>query len=706
NKLMYTSMSFETGYDSISYIVAEKNNPLSYSEPVKVKIKLQPNPAYPWGVNDSVTMIAGSTIVIHPLENDIHNGFDSLVIKAVTILNNDYSGLVENTDHTITYTAPYQANGVQRIQYIMAPVDSGYSYMGRGEILLNIIGVPYYDSLTINNINAGVGADGTLFSMVYRFEDGHYWGAYHQHFKVPANQPASTIFSNTFIVGGYNQNNNLHIARKWEDWKTGPVSAVYDDEYDSRYLRLWKLTREEIEYHKQNYQAPNYQSSEAITNWPGNGRWNSGEALHLAPFYDVNGDDNYIPADGDYPLIRGDECIFFMCNDNTLRTDTLGQPLNAELHGMVYAFNNPDDTALNNTIFVHYDIFNRSQNNYTNCYASVFNDFDIGGGTNDYYRTDVGRSSIIGYNGEDYDWANEQYAYTGNPPAQSITVLAGPFMDPDNNDNPSGECDESVNGINFNNGIPDDERVGLSSALSYQTMEHSIFGQDYVDATEWYNFMKAIWDDETHVLYGGNGHISNGGNGTNARYMFPGDSDPLNYGTNCQLPGNGFNQGTKFWTEEQARNNYSDRRGLASMGPFTLAPGQAQEIDLAYCAGLGNNGAMSSVNQLLRNIDSLRNAVAQGRIVIPNNSLGIAPKNLQTTLSLYPNPATDVIVVANHFSDTKAEYSIFNILGVKVSVGYLIGEKPTINISNLNHGIFVIKVTDGITVSNGKFIKQ
>jgi hypothetical protein len=45
---------------------------------------------------------------------------------------------------------------------------------------------------------------------------------------------------------------------------------------------------------------------------------------------------------------------------------------------MAYAFNNSIDSALNNTIFINYRIYNRSQNNYDSLYIGSFTDFDIG----------------------------------------------------------------------------------------------------------------------------------------------------------------------------------------------------------------------------------------------------------------------------------------------------------------------------------------
>jgi hypothetical protein len=115
---------------------------------------------------------------------------------------------------------------------------------------------------------------------------------------------------------------------------------------------------------------------------------------------------------------------------------------------------------------------------------------------------------------------------------------------------------------------------------------------------------------------------------------------------------------------------------------------------------------MSSVNQLLRNIDSLRYAVAHGQIIVPNGSLGIQASERQSTVTIYPNPATDRIAISNMPLSGKAEYSIFNLYGNKVLSGNLTGERPTIKIGNLTPGMYILRVTDGKSVSTGKFVKM
>ena len=78
-----------------------------------------------------------------------------------------------------------------------------------------------------------------------------------------------------------------------------------------------------------------------------------------------------------------------------------------------------------------------------------------------------------------------------------------------------------------------------------------------------------------------------------ARYMFPGDSDPLGWGTDCvpQPP----------WTEESSNNAKGDRRFIQSAGPFTLEPGNYNNITVgAVYARATGGGAFASVGEVQR----------------------------------------------------------------------------------------------------------
>ena len=226
------------------------------------------------------------------------------------------------------------------------------------------------------------------------------------------------------------------------------------------------------------------------------------------------GDGMYNPWQGDFPLITGDQALYFIFNDDR-RPIHPGEPpkMRLEIHGMAYAFDLPNDSAFKNTIFLKYRVINRSPFTYHDTYIGVFNDFDIGYYGDDYTGCDVQRASYYAYNGTPVDGNGKPEAYGVHPPAQAVTILSGSLMDPDNLDNPQFDnlghqlCNESVNGSFFGDGIEDNERYGLTGATTIFPvgsgaplyMAFPSYPQDY------YKYLGSKWLDSIHMVYGGDG---------------------------------------------------------------------------------------------------------------------------------------------------------------------------------------------------------
>lgn len=712
-KISYTSTYGSISKDSILYKIRQTNDTLSYSEWIPVYIQLQPNPDFPFAVDDYASTKAGIAVNIYPLVNDMKNTADSLImISAGSVLN---KGRVTFRDRNmLTYTPYYKSKGDDVIIYSIRDINN-FLLNSKGTIYVTIEDQHFYDSLTISNINAGVNANGLLFSNIDELQGfGLYGGDMKSHFRFPKSGLKNTIFTCSLWVGGLNENGDLHLAgerykQNGIDFQAGPISNVYDSAYYVKFGRTWKISKLEIDNHKLNYWKPEYQPIEAIHSWPGNGNPLLGQAQMLAPFKDLNNDGLYNPFEGDYPLIRGDQTVFFVFNDDLEHSETGGLPLGIEVHGMVYGFNEPADTALYNTVFVHYDIINRSDENYKDVYLGIFTDFDIGFALDDYIGCDVMRGSFYAYNATNQDGWGEVWSYGKNPPSQSVTILAGPFMDDDGIDNPNGGCNESINGLNFGNNIIDDERLGLSAFIKFDNSSSgNFYGVDPIDAIEYYNYFKGIWRDNTPVLYGGKGHNSFGAVGPECKYLFPGSSDPLNWGTSCNFPNNNYNQGNKFWTEDEAGNQPSDRRGVGVMGPFNFESGEVQEVELAFCAGLGSRGAMSSVNQLFMNIDSLIYYVSEGSVILPNSELGFISDSFKhKKIRIYPNPTNSTIFIDVDYPENFTDYYIYDILGALKSKGKIQKDSEVeINVSTLSPGVYIIRLVSGNNVFSGKLIKQ
>lgn len=570
--------------------------------------------------------------------------------------------------------------------------------------------------LDINNVNARISANAN-----------HFWDFQgNPSFEVPKGSGKHTIFAGTFWIGGLDSSGQLYLSAEryipdGGDFTYGPLSAdghmATDPITIDDHRKTWTIHRSEIQDHiawtNDPYSVPNYTPSIDILTWPAHGDTTKGQSFYLAPFVDVNNTGVYEPHNGDHPLIRGDQAIYFIFNDaGSPNEESGGTPLGIEVHGMAYAFDCPSCVAFDHTIFMHYRIINRSPRTYHDTYMGLFTDFDIGDPYDDYVGTDVQRGSMYGYNGRPVDGTGAPNHYGANPPAQSITILGGPYMDPDGLDNPAGQCDESINGMNFGNGIVDDERLGLTRAISL----HSFAGGHYAVSdpdtdNEHYMYLQGIWRDTTTIQYGGRGHQDLNAYGPECRFMFPGDSDTCNWGTGGIPP-----NGPQYWTEVTEENIPYDRRGLAITGPITLEAGEEQIMDFAFVYGRDTQapdsiGHLASVDAMKENIDTVRKAFFNnenpcGGPIITSITERKKTKPQTNHMAFYPNPVNQQLNVRTEKTQTY-QYRIYDVYG------RLVLHKKTdrtntfhINTEPLPAGLYILRVSSQNKEMTQKFIKR
>jgi hypothetical protein len=338
-------------------------------------------------------------------------------------------------------------------------------------------------------------------------------------------------------------------------------------------------------------------------------------------------------------VIKGDATLWWVFNDKgNIHTETKGTPIGLEIRAQAFGFATNDE--INNMTFYSYEIINRSTYRLTGTYFSQWVDTDLGFATDDFVGCDVNRGLGYSYNGNAKDGDGQFWAYGDQPPAIGVDFFQGPYMDPDGSDNPSfkgdgilgpsffGDCSlvglsgsnlnmnygtesepqngnfivrsEAINGVNFGNGIVDDERFGMRRFVYHNNSTNGAFPYqlDPKYAPQYYNYLKGIWLDNTKMLYGGNGHVSTGAYGPACDFMFPGDTDECNWGTGG-LPPNG----PKYWTEEAVPNPPNDRRFMQSAGPFVLEPGAVNYITVGIpWARAASGGPWASV-KLLQVVD-------------------------------------------------------------------------------------------------------
>lgn len=671
-------------------------------------------------VDDTIDMVPGFSKTVNLLANDLIPSGDSIRVSGGLGAG---SGSVISTWHyqgMFTYLVPNRGVGQIIIgTYTLINVSSSQTSTGR---MIFRIRDKSYDTLQINDVQALFTSSGYNFMLLLN-------NNFNYGFIVPKGSGKSTIFTNTIWIGGLDEQNVLHLAGeryrqgpnlasagKRPDFYSGPVmdSANYSIYQDTTWNYVWNLKKTDIEYHKSHWNDAGYQPIHDILIWPGNGDVSLGQASQLAPFHDANGDGVYNPYEGDCPAIRGDQCLFFIFNDDRgNHQETLGNKLRTEIHGMAYAFDLPGDTAFSKTIFLNYKVYNRTSRAYHDVYLGTYTDMDIGYSNDDYMQCDVGRGSIIGYNGKAIDGNGQANAYGAHPPAQSVTMLAGPRMEPTGADRPRYDnlghplCNESINGTGFGDGIANNERMGLGTFITFLNSSYSgtpALMDDPTTPEQYYQYMQAVWIDSTRMVYGGIGHMGYGGYGPEAVFQYPGESDTLNWGCGCQPPNGQVN-----WTELTAQNLPHDRRSLGSTGPFTFHAGEMQEMDIAFVWARDYTSAdtLASVAKLRTAIDTIRKSFITNKLPGGGSFLGITEQTLSanTTCNIYPNPANSSLTIDfGMYLSGQTHLDIYNFSG-KLAGSYSCekdSKSTRIDVSGYPTGLYLLNFT-----GNGKqFTKQ
>lgn len=615
-------------------------------------------------------------------QNDSDPDGHTLKIISTQMLSNNsisYSSGNANTIYFINYRTVQPFHGYDTLQYIVSDQQTAALY-DTGLVFITVK-KPIHEHLNANNIKARVDVYG-LFGSVSK-----------SGFEVPVGHGTSSIFEANLWMAGMNNNIPFSSSRKflwafglYNPSNSGPISNTSNTPSMSneKWEKVWKVTKSQIDWHLTNYTNPGYTVPSEIANWPTHGVITDGEAQFLAPYFDRNGDDFYDPIDGDYPLIKGDQAIYFIYNDdlsmsgsNTMKTET---------HVMAYAFQCPD-SAIQNTIFVDYKIFNRSQNTYDSTSFGMWSDFDLGNPNDDYVQCDVMRNLFFVFNGDDFDDDNQgRSGYGNHPGSQGIVLLKGPKQDNDGIDNNIDvNTNESVNGMGFGDGVTDNEYWGLNGFIYFING----FGNtsDPSSDLDYFNYFSGRWKDGSPMVHGGNGHISNPSNPSiPTRFMFPANSDPLNFGT----------QGTSapFWTETIAGNTPQDRRGLGVTGPVTFAPNDTVELTYAFVFGRDyvNTGAQAGVDNMLERVDSIQSYYDQGLLA----PCGFPTSVRQTEksgfpINIYPNPTKDILNITQESNDILNLY-VYDITGKILIQNKTSNTNFQLPTSNLTKGLYLLKI--------------
>jgi len=442
-----------------------------------------------------------------------------------------------------------------------------------------------------------------------------------------------------------------------------------------------------------------------ISNWPAHGDISLGQDFYLAPFYDNDGGGSYDALiEGDYPWyddilgrddiqcgvdrrvsLFGDETHWWVFNDKgNIHTETGGDPIGMEIRAQAFSFATNDE--VNRMTFYNYELINRGVQTLFTTYFSQWLDPDLGNAQDDYVGCDVSRGLGYCYNGDNNDEsASSNIGYGLNPPAIGIDFFEGPYLDADGIDNPGPRLDSVTgnyippslqnaldsNGIvyrgigtGYSDNIIDNERFGMRR-FTYFTNGASFPYTDPQSAAQYYNFMSGSWANGSDMYYGGTGAQ---GSGTliPSDYMFPADSDPLNWSTAGTDPG--FDWSEASTDGGSAFNPSGDRRFVQSAGPFTLRPGAVNNITVGIVYGRGVSGDLFGSVLALKRADTKAQALFDAcfKILDPPNAPRLQIQELENELIL----TIDNPIGSNNYKEGYEEEDEINIVDPGVDKFY------------------------------------
>ncbi|GAB5539593.1 MAG: hypothetical protein Salg2KO_16960 [Salibacteraceae bacterium] len=376
-------------------------------------------------------------------------------------------------------------------------------------------------TLDINNVSVAMLNGGDMW-----------WDFSQSRYEVPQGSGKTAFFAHALWLAATDDDDNIYTAAlryrtSGNDYWAGPIvtdsngiNTVDCDEFN----RHWSLTKAEIDAFIDGTVST---VPEPILNWPAKGNPNFSVSIEqdLAPFYDVNGDGLYSSDSGDYPLIKGDQAIFWVMNDiGNIHTASGGQQLGVEIHVMAYAYATND--VINNSIYYDYTILNKGEQPYHDFRIGFFTDSDMGNPLDDFIGCDSAKNLGYTYNGDPNDEnAQGQLGYGTELPIVGVQMVNLPR-------NSQGEEFPMAHFGYFNN-------------------QSGPFG-DPNTASDYLNYLSGKWRHGVRWTEGGNGY----GGTAPANFIYPGNPSDTN-----------------TWTECSVGNNPGDRRMVTSFGPMRFDRG-------------------------------------------------------------------------------------------------------------------------------------
>lgn len=469
-----------------------------------------------------------------------------------------------------------------------------------------------YAFLDVGNVRARILNDGGLFYPPR--DDTVHTNVY---YEAPKGSGVNALFNTSLWVGGMVEG-SLRFAGNtygpYEFWP-GPLDDGGAPPADcARYDRLYEIRRDDIDAFNTTGTV-----SHNLWHWP----WHLG-----APVLDGDGDPtNYNLDGGDRPALIGHQMLWWVMNDRgNVHTRSGGTPIGMEVHGTAFAY----DVAgtFGTTTFHHYRLHYKGEAPLEDAYFGFYVDPDLGYPWDDYLGSDTTLHMGYVYNADNDD----QDGYEDRPPAIGYTFLKGA---------------QGAQG----------QPLGMTTFTCILKSGNATHGEPH-NAQEAYHYLQGRWRDGSRIQSDNHPFLTAPrGTPVPSPHCFPGNPP-------------------EFWSEENmdgagTRGSDWDRRFSMSTGPFTMQPGDIQEVIFAIVFAQGED-RLDSVRRLKLDVAHLHTVADQ--LLAPAVNYGggyVPPDNGSGLLGFaqnYPNPFTGRTILRYHVPQPMhIRLQVYDALGRRVT---------------------------------------
>ncbi len=306
-----------------------------------------------------------------------------------------------------------------------------------------------------------------------------------------------------------------------------------------------------------------------------------------APWVDVDGDGVYspLPLGPDHPEFIGDQVLWFVGNDGdpASKRNFGTSPLDVEIQTTVFGFDRPD--VFGDMIFYKQLVINKGENALVDTYLGLWSDPDLGSASDDFVGCDVEL-------GMGYVWNDGEDPYysplsTGTP-AAGYDFFQGPMV-------PCEDGEDCTEGAKmFGTRHPGMKNLTMS-AFAFYINGDDVY-RDPADEDEAYYYLQGLRRDGSAYP------VDIAGDAYDQKFVFYGDPT-LPHSTSNPVDGN--------------YSKSADRRFLMSVGPWTMAPGDSQEVVFGIFHAAGG-GPLESVTYL-KEVDKLAQTAYDIDFALPDS---------------------------------------------------------------------------------------